>query len=308
MSAEQAKRELAINVKGETRGNYWAFPNGSAKLTKARILGRGATQKDVTQGGLNDCDVVGTMASIAHNRPGAIEKVFVSKGHGHLDVDREGRVAMQLGHRVDGKMRTETVRVSAALIHGPNGKPVFTQAPHDRLWAPLIEKAYAQLMSEHGHLKGMTAADQGGSPKDVIESITGEHAIERKIAPTPRGAEVAWQTLKTATVRNEIIVAGTLGDGKLAQRRKAALGSGLLGATAKRWTDKGQRIVADHDESIVGVSEHDGGRFVKIRNPWASYVPRGNGRNNGVYELPIEKFTLFFTDITHTGPRISVGK
>jgi hypothetical protein len=307
LSAAQTRGELAINVKGETRGNYYAYPRNDGKLTKTRILGNGVKTTDVIQGALNDCDVVGTMAAIAHSRPQAIAKAFVTKGNGHLDIDADGRVAMRLGYGKSGNMKKDVLRVSAALVHGPSGKPVFTQAPHDRLWAPLIEKGYATLLSKHGRLKGMTAADQGGLPKDVIESITGERAVSRTIDPTPRGAEIAWQTLKTADERNEIIVAGSLAEGEFRHRRSVAVKSGLVDREAKRWTQKGQRMVADHDEAILGVSEHDGQRFVKIRNEWNSYVPRGSGRNHGEYELPIEKFALFFSDITHTGKRISVA-
>ena len=57
-------------------------------------------------------------------------------------------------------------------------------------------------------------------------------------------------------------------------------------------------IIDGHAYSLLGVTEHDGQRFVILRNPWGSTEPGNDGKNDGVFELPLDKFAQQYTGVT----------
>ena len=292
-----ARQQLKINVPGQIRGSFYAYPKDNPRLTLQRILGRGPRARDVVQGELNDCFFVGTLGAIAHAQPQHIEQLFVTDGRGHIQLDEQGRASVRLYR----KGKRETVKVSAALVYGPNGKARFTQPAKGKLWAPLLEMAYATMLSNHARRKGLTTINQGGAPEDVIYALTGQRAGYRDLAANRAGVDETWRLLKETTERGSIVVAGTVsGKREMKIRLGELLETGVLGGWARRMTLGGQRMISDHDQSVLGVVERDGQRLVKIRNPWGSFVPRGSGRHSGEYELPIEKFMVFFDGVTYS--------
>jgi hypothetical protein len=301
LSPARAAKELSINVPGEMRGSYYANPGNDAKLTKTRVLGRGATPRDVVQGALNDCFVDGTLAAIAHAQPEKIGKVFVTKADGRLALDANGRVSMRLYYpRRGGGMVRETIKVSAALPYDKWEQPLFTQPANRKMWASLIEKGYAIQLANHSRTKGWQRLNNGGEPRDMIAAVTGQKSTYRRIVPSAESMEGTWAFLKKATANKQVVVAGSINGSRFEERRERMVKTGLLDAHAKQWTIKGQRMVGDHDQNVMRVFERSGQRYVTLRNPWASFVPRGSGRNDGVYTIPLEKLILFFDGITHS--------
>lgn len=296
-----AQQELAINVRGETKGKFYAYAGDNPKLTTKRVLGSGAKADDVRQGYLNNCFLVGTLSSIAHAQPERIAKLFLTKKDGSLALDEDGRASLGFYRRTNKGLVKEAVKVTAGLVYGKDGKPVFTKIANGKLWAPLIEKGYATLLSNHSRMKGFTRLDQGGAPSDVIEAVTGQQSKFLVVNPTKAGADAAWKALKTATANRAIVVAGSLESTDFRSRRNEAIADGLLDKSARQLTLKGQHIVGDHNEAVLGISEKNGERTVTLRNPWGMFVPRGAGRSGGVYTLPLEKFVLFFDGLTYSG-------
>jgi hypothetical protein len=301
LSATQASKELSINIPGETRGSYYAYPGNNAKLTKTRVLGKSAGTRDVVQGALNDCFLDGTLGAIAHAQPEEIAKVFATKRNGRLALDAEGRASVRLYYPTrDGGMVRETMKVSAALPYDKYDLPLFTQPANYKLWASLIEKAYAMQLANHSRQKGWQRLNNGGEPRNMIEAVTGQKSTYRRVVPSAESMEGTWAFLQKATANDQIVVAGSINGSRFEERRERMVKAGLIDGHAKQWTMKGQRMVGDHDQTVMRVFEKSGERFVTLRNPWASFVPRGSGRNDGVYTLPLAKFVLFFDGITHS--------
>jgi hypothetical protein len=300
LTREQAKLEPLNNVPQERRGAYWAYPGNGGRITKQRLLGHGARGRDVVQGALNNCFFAGTASAAAAVKPEKIAALFPTLKNGRLQLDEQGRVAVRLHRRVRGELVAETYHVSAALPYR-DGVPEFSFPASHKLWVPILEKAFAEMLARHGRIKGMNALNQGGTVRKVIEAITGEKATYRSIHPTAQGAERAWRFLSAATAQGEIVVAGTLGERALGPRKHKLITAGLLDGRSARITWDGSRMVGDHDQAVLGVFERDGQRYVRLRNPWGSYVPRGSGRRHGEYVLTLEKFMLFFDGVTHSG-------
>jgi hypothetical protein len=302
LTKDQAKQEIRNNVPKEIRGTYWAYPGKGGKLTAQRLLGKGAKASDVAQGELNNCFFVSTISEIAAVKPDKIAALFPRDDQGQVLLDKQGRVAVDLFKRTRSGLKKERQWVSSALVY-KEGKhrPRFSWIANDKLWAPVLEKAYAQQLAKHGRIKGLNALNQGGTVEQVIEAITGDKSTYRDVVATRQGTEHAWEFLKTATGKGEIVVAGTPEPRSLGKRRATLIEDGVLAQATKQWTWKNQRMIDDHDQAVLGVREVKGQRLVRLRNPWSSYVPRGAGRNRGEYEIPLEKFMLFFDSITHSG-------
>jgi hypothetical protein len=52
---------------------------------------------------------------------------------------------------------------------------------------------------------------------------------------------------------------------------------------------------------VWALHEEPGHRRVVLRNPWAHGEPRGDGKDDGIFEMPIEDVMLLFEVLTVGG-------
>lgn len=90
-----------------------------------------------------------------------------------------------------------------------------------------------------------------------------------------------WQRIKSAFDAKQPISLGTYGESEEARYA----GSG---------------IYANHSYSVLGYSVRNGERYVKIRNPWAESEPRGNGANDGIFELKLADVMRYYSSVYST--------
>jgi hypothetical protein len=133
---------------------------------------------DVKQGRLSDCYFVAALSETAHRAPQAIRDAFIDNGDGTWTVRffRNGTpqyvtVDRYLPATSDGKLHYAGI---GASIGDPN----------TRLWAPLLEKAYAQL-AESGWSRPTAsnsyAAIENGWEGMVIKHVTGKEVSSASI-------------------------------------------------------------------------------------------------------------------------------
>ena len=129
----------------------------------------------------------------------------------------------------------------------------------------IIEKAYAQLDG------GYQTVNKGGAPTTIWQALTGKSgAMTMNVT---EGTTRLWEKLSNA----------------LAEKRPVAA------STAPTFKDyEGTGLVKGHVYSVLGVEEKDGERFVKMRNPWGYKEPGADGKDDGLFTLPIETFKKQF--------------
>jgi hypothetical protein len=135
------------------------------------------------------------------------------------------------------------------------------------LWFPLIEKAYAQWKGSYD------AIGNGGMSSDVFEACLGKSGYSRSISSTRDDA--LWTEIKNAVDQKRPASAGTYGEDR-----------------ESLYTNSG--VYADHSYSILGYSEKNGTKYVKIRNPWGESEPSGNGANDGIFEMSLADFKKYY--------------
>jgi hypothetical protein len=52
---------------------------------------------------------------------------------------------------------------------------------------------------------------------------------------------------------------------------------------------------------VLGTSEHDGDKFVQLRNPWGNTEPGKDGKNDGIFELKLADFVKYY-DVVDSSP------
>jgi hypothetical protein len=50
------------------------------------------------------------------------------------------------------------------------------------------------------------------------------------------------------------------------------------------------------------VEEKNGQRFVSLRNPWGEREPGADGRDDGIFSMPLEKFMSSFATVEFAKP------
>jgi hypothetical protein len=156
---------------------------------------------------------------------------------------------------VDGDMPTKNGS-STIYTHGRDA---------NELWPMIIEKAYAQLDG------GYQTVGKGGAPTTIWQALTGKSG-----AMTPNLTESSsklWEKMSNALNEKRPVAAST------APALKNYEGTGLA---------KG------HVYAVLGLTEKDGQKLVQLRNPWGNTEPGADGKNDGMFTMPIETFKKQF--------------
>jgi hypothetical protein len=139
------------------------------------------------------------------------------------------------------------------------------------LWPLIFEKAYATW-------KGGFGAIEGGMSATALEALTGAKPGFFPVTSESKPDAVAAQ------------LAQALGNG------------GAVVALSKPWEPSVRGVVADHAYTVLGVEKRDGETFVKLRNPWGEREPGHDGRDDGIFELPVSKFLGAFATVEYAQP------
>jgi len=234
-------------------------------------------ESDVKQGGLGDCYMVSTVAAIAHQHPEILQNA--------MKENSDGTVSFRFFARDGGQLKPTWVTVTRELPMRADGTLPFGSSKQNEAWFPLLEKAYAQFKG------GYSAIGNGGYPSDAQEALLGTSARNTRLAGMT--ADAVYDSLKAGLARGDIIGATTppAPDGKktVIQTMLDAFKSAIGG------------IVPHHVYSVWGTQEHDGKKYVLLRNPWATNEPGSfgpfalDGKNDGVFAMPMDDFMKRFT-------------
>jgi len=155
------------------------------------------------------------------------------------------------------------VRVDADL-YTSGGRPKYGQGA---LWFSLVEKAFAVWRGSY------EVVGQGGSVGRMMAELLGRPNAEHWLRDV--SADAVFASLKSGVRDGRAMAAGTYGS-----------------AEAARYTNSG--VYANHAYSVLGVVENGGAREVIVRNPWGTGEAGNDGKNDGVFKLPLEKFMNLF--------------
>ena len=162
----------------------------------------------------------------------------------------------------DAKGKAQTVRVDGDLPQ--QGGLIYGRSRDAKeLWAPLMEKAWAVYRG------GYEAIGQGGRSEEALAALTGKpsqsyNSLSYKV-------DDLYKLLDDSLKQGKAVVAGT---------------SGLV--TSKSGLEK------RHAYAVLGVEESGGAKFVKVRNPYGKGEPGSDGKDDGIFRIPIKDFRSSF--------------
>ncbi|HEU4843997.1 MAG TPA: C2 family cysteine protease [Burkholderiaceae bacterium] len=202
---------------------------------------------DVAQGAVGDCVVCASMIEMVGNHPDLLRSMIVDNGNGSYGV-RFYLDGNEVWVTVDDQL---PVDADGRLVYAHNGT-----LQEKALWAPLIEKAYAQLsetgMVAHPMVNSYANID-GNTTGTVLPAMTDGHVTYYDTSA------FNWTSQKDALVR------------ALAQHRDVVLETAATGHTT--YDNAGQTLlVAAHAYAILGYDDATG-NFI-VRNPWGDSYAR----------------------------------
>lgn len=227
---------------------------------------------DITQGGLGDCYMLSSLATMAQQHPQAIRDMI--KG-----PDKDGNYTVTLYDKRsffkpwDPPFHPVEVKVSPD-IPMKNGHPAFAQfgdqaGGQTEIWPSLIEKAYAQHYGGNKY-HGI----EGGWGNEAMEHLTGESSSTAK--PKDMSLEQLQQTLKDG----KGMTLSSLNDYKLGP-------IDIPDATESNPLYKNGTLIANHEYYITGVDPKT--NEVLIHNPWG-YNPE--------IRIPYDQFKDAFRQVS----------
>jgi hypothetical protein len=236
---------------------------GTSRFEHAgELFVNGASGRDPKQGQIGNCYVPAGLAAVAFADQSSIDDLVRPNPDGTVTV-RFFDAATLTPHEV----------VVDRELYGTAGRPRYGSATERdgtgqlEGWFPLVEKAYATWKGSYD------VVAKGGSVGQLQTEVLGRPNVEHWLSG--RAGDDVFSTLAAGQQQRRAMSAGTYGS-----------------AEAARYTNTG--LYANHAYSVVGVKEEDGQRLVTLRNPWASGEPRGDGVDDGVFDLPVEDFVRLF--------------
>jgi hypothetical protein len=246
--------------------------DGTPKYKLERFTGPlfidGPKPDDVRQGAIGNCYFPAALAAIAAQQPEALRDTITENGDGTYTV-----TFYENGNR----NRPVEIKVDADLYVRSWGGPVYGSSlggsvDKDKmeLWFPLIEKAYAQWKGSYD------AIGNGGSAGKVMSEVLGRSQGYEWVSPS--NANRVYERIKADIARGLPVAAGTHGSDR-----------------ASLYTNTG--VYANHAYSVLGVEEKNGEKFVKLRNTWGQSEYGYDGRNDGFFSIPLNKFAELYSSL-----------
>jgi Calpain family cysteine protease len=234
--------------------------NAEFRWVDGQLFVDGVRPDDVIQGQIGDCYLVAAFAAIAARDPEAIERAIRDNGNGTY-------TALFYESSWFGKQVKVEITVDGQLPM-TSGPLYAKNADQTELWVGLLEKAYAQWKGGYG------AIGNGGSPGAVMTAVLGRPE-SYTVVSRDSARDHVYNVLATAMNEGKCAAAGTHGE----SRSALYTGTGLY---------------ACHAYSVLSVGEENGGRYVELRNPWGACEPKGDGVDDGIFKLPLEKFVELY--------------
>ena len=239
----------------------------------------------VEQGTVGNCYFMATLASVAKTNPQIIQRILHMNEDGTYTITFPGA-------------RDEPITVprptDVELI-------LYAQATKYGIWAPIIEKAYGEYLSNHAVGKSRISAENTGNATERVH-----HAMDLLTGQTGRwanipakSAEELLEILDDATAQKRILVAVTDGHDDSHENK--------------------QGIPELHAYSVIDWdTKHD---VITLRNPWGSrklgepHSADGHaldGKTDGVFRMSLQQFrqtfaVLFYEEWTPDENYIDVG-
>lgn len=220
---------------------------------------------DPMQGQVGDCYFISSLAAVAKTDPQLLANA--------VKTNRDGTYTVTFYERATAGAKPKPVQVTIdGSFATRRGQLEYAVARETReLWPMIFEKAYAQW-------KGGFGAIEGGMGATALEALTGQ----------PTGFLPVGNEAKPAEV--------------FAKIKQALDEGGAVVACSKPWDPSEQGVVADHAYTLLGVEERNGEQYVKLRNPWGEREPGADGRDDGIFSLPIAKFVTSYAMVEFTKP------
>jgi len=243
---------------------------------------RGPVPADVAQGNLGDCYFLATLASLAQNQPDKIKEMIRDNGDGTFSVRFYAKKS------IFHKRKPVWVKIDDQLPQGVySRRKLFAQTKDmDRdgqkeLWVALVEKAFAVFNDEYHVVlgtrkKGYDGIGQGGFGHWAHRALTGEKATIRFNFFLPKRR--LWKKLERANDGHFVALAS-----------KGMSDSSFIA----------DGIAGNHLYSVLETREHNGKRFIKLRNPWGQCEP-GNRKGDGVFWIEFSKCKKLFSQIHYS--------
>jgi hypothetical protein len=230
-----------------------------------QVAVNGFNYDDPLQGNVGDCYFISSLASVAKSHPELLEKA--------VKTNRDGTYTVTFHERNPGETTSKPVQVTIdGSFANRHGRLEYAAARETReLWPLIFEKAYAAW-------KGGFPAIEGGMAATTLEALT--------------GAKGDFFTVNSSSDPKAVY-----------QKLTAALADkGCVIALSKTWDPSEQGIVADHAYTLLGVETQGGKQYVQLRNPWGEREPGHDGRDDGVFRMPIEQFLTSFATVEFAKP------
>jgi hypothetical protein len=212
---------------------------GSYRPIAGTLFVNGASYQDVRQGTLGDCYLLASLAEAAYRNPATIASMFVVNGDGTYTARffNNGQAAYVT---VDSQLPTDA---AGRLVYAGFGS--HHANPANELWAPLAEKAYAQI-NEMGWLRSGMA----GSGQNAYAALSGGYI---------------YAALGHVTGRATSRFGSTAGEGGF-RVFVSAFNSGQLIGFASRTAPASPTVAPSHAYAVAGYNAAT--QTVTLFNPW----------------------------------------
>lgn len=230
----------------------------------------GVNYDDVAQGYIGDCYLEGAMSAVARSSPKAIEDAVKDNGDGTYTVrffesQGWGQAMKPVTVTVDGDLPSTGPGAQAYYAHGRDSK---------ELWPGVIEKAYAQWKG------GYEAIGNGGDPGGMMAALTGKQATYTANASLT--ADQVYEKIKAQATASRPMTAATFGEDQGA-----------------KYTNTG--VHASHAYTVLGAGEENGKKYVELRNPWGFSEAGNDGKDDGIFKLPLQDFINLYQGTSFGG-------
>ena len=276
----------------------WGRPTEIFKGEPYVVFNEGIDINDVIQGGLGDCYLLASIASIAEH-PDRLKRLYLTR-----KPNKEGIYALSIC--IDGIFE-EVILDDQFPIQPLSKTAAFNSTKTNEIWVMLLEKAYAKVYGAYANINA-------GLTREALRDLTGapcQTYFVKKLSPDQH-----WAIIRDADEKDHIMAAQS---GEIAGKKNDAQDeeTGLSGNHAYSLIDAYEII--EKRPGLYDLKEEGENnnlpvhKVLKIRNPWgkgewkhewSDSDPRitkelrkkldMEKEDDGVFLLPLEEFLKYF--------------